>query len=383
MSSKHFLHIKSNTVGTSNELSFDVLDAARNELDGQKGIAPKSGLGIKLPKTTQAPAPSLGDTAALVEQDEVTRRKKARRAHAWRVRIIVGVVTIAVVAVAGTFIFRHITEKQDFESRFNALVAEFVETDKTLVDVDSLMGDLFNTDKAPDRERVAGAFPELTQRLQAVAEQANELVPLAKNDAAASAVARVAEAAQARIGMIKAAEEAFALVKEAEKDELRAKEIWDEAFAADQAAREAIDLANAAYDQASTELAQEKTKEAREQFEDVKGQLTQLENACKGLSLAAQKEYVDKRIEALDYAIAINEALLAWDRAAATEANESYNKADREATRLAEKLPLTLESVVHEVFEQRSEAMVATYQKERDIVSASDSVVRDYLGERA
>ena len=35
---KHAAHIKRHTVGTSNEISFSVLDAAKNALDGEKGL---------------------------------------------------------------------------------------------------------------------------------------------------------------------------------------------------------------------------------------------------------------------------------------------------------------------------------------------------------
>ena len=382
MAADHIPHLKKNTAGTSNELSFDVLDAARNELDGKKSKGVKGSFGVKLPTAKQGSSEGIGSSSTLSAQDEIRKRKKKRRVSIWRRRIIAAVVLIAVAVGVGMLAYGVYKENRDFAGRYNDLVAEFVDTDKTLVEVDRLMGDPLDAEAAEDRERIAQKFNELTQHLGAVDNKARELAAVARDEQAKSAVARISDAANARIEMTQAASNAFKLSEEAFAQTARAKEIWESLLDADQLVRQSVELANSAYDQATTQQSQSMAGQALEAFRTAKSQIEQLEAECPGLSLSAQKAYIDKRIEAIEAMIAVGDALLRGDRQAATERNDAYNRADQEAARMASTLPLSLADPVMQSFKVRMEKLVEAYAQARENVSESDAVIRDYLGER-
>lgn len=381
MALKHIPHIKKNTVGTSNELSFDVLDAARNELDSKKSKSTHGSFGIKLPKPSQGSSAGIGDTSTLTAQDEISQRKEQRRTRTWKRRAVIVVVLIALIAGAGMLAYSVYSEHRDFSTRFNELVGDFVETDKVLVTVDKLMGNPLDEQAADERASVEQEFTGVVRRLEQIDETARGLSSAAPSDQAGSAVARVSEAANARISMTRTAKEAFELSEEAARQMTRAKEIWDMTLDADQLARKAVESANNAYNQTETQESQEKLEEAKDMFESAKSQVTQLEYECEGLSLASQAAYIDKRVEALGYALVTGEHLLAGNRQAAIESNDAYNRADQEAARMAASLPLSLVDPVKESFEKRMDELVSAYQHSREIVSESDAVIRDYLGE--
>ena len=381
MAFEHIPHLKKNTAGTSNELSFDVLDAARNELDGKKGKSSKISFGIKLPKASQGSSEGIGATSTLTAQDEVNKRKEKRRKSVWRRRLIVAVLLVALAVGVGMFAHGIYSERQDFAGRFNDLVSEFVETDKTLVEVDKLMLAPLDEQAADERKRVAESLEGVIQRLRVVDEKAQELAQITRDEQAGSAVARIREAANARIGMAETASSAFEISREAVVQTALAKDIWEEVLDADQLARRAVDQANEAYDYATTQQAQDLVEQAKDAFEDARSRLAQLESACPGLSLSAQLAYVDKRIEALGYALSTGEALMAGDRQTATVNNDAYNRADQEAARMAASLPLSLTEPVGQSFKMRMDELLSTYSHARETVSESDAVIRDYLGE--
>ena len=86
----------------------------------------------------------------------------------------------------------------------------------------------------------------------------------------------------------------------------------------------------------STEL----SNEASALFSDVRATMEVLAQEDAEVDLSAQIAYLDKRIEALGYAVASNDALLARDTAVAVEQNDAYNAADKEAASLAAALPI-------------------------------------------
>ena len=72
-----FLHVKKNSAGSPNELSFDVLDAARSQLDGKKSRTSRGSLSTS-PK--QGSYHGVGSGSTLSAVPEVERRKKLLRA---------------------------------------------------------------------------------------------------------------------------------------------------------------------------------------------------------------------------------------------------------------------------------------------------------------
>lgn len=90
--------------------------------------------------------------------------------------------------------------------------------------------------------------------------------------------------------------------------------------------------------------------------------------------------YIDKRLEAQGYAIESNDALINRDTQAATEHNDAYNNAEKQAGELAEKLPEDPDELVVEAFESKTASSREMYENARSQAQSADAFIRDYLG---
>jgi len=412
---KHVPHIKRHTEGTSNELSFDVLEAASNELDSGKRQKSLFGSGFHIgrtPKTVKPEKPSTGDTAEptvasqiaetvsttpvvtkpekvsaqrksavnLSPQDEIDRRKKLRRSHFIRTRVIVVLILAVVATGVGVFAFNWYQEKQSFSGEFASLVDRFTQIDTVLVEVDSLMTNPLDPDKSEQRKAARSAIPAQIKELKDIQDDASTLMDDTRANEDSVALNQAVNAAAARVVMMQAADATFELADMALSHISEANQAWREVTEADQIARSGIEHSNQAYDQASTIAARDELQAAEDQFVEVSYRLTTLSNTVEGLDLTMFIEYVDKRIEALSNAVATSEALLAGDRESARYYNDLYNQADREAVELAEDLPVSIEPTLRAVYEAKIAEFETTYAQAREQAAESDAVVRQYIG---
>ena len=420
----HIPHIKRHTQGSYNELSFDVLDAARNELDdkqrsrgntplplkGQpetfdkstilsgKGQKPKFPSLASLPaiqkpaasttapahkaiqeKTLQATQPAPSQFSA---EEEIARRKKKRRSHSLRIRALVIVLVLALVGVGVWFGYNYYQERQDFKAQFASLVSRFVETDETIVVMDRLMVDPSGSDGKQERARMVDVAPSLSTRLDAIATDSQKLLEVARDDKDTVALTQVGLSVAARKDMVKTAVETFGVVDKMETQVSAAANVWTSVMEADRAARDASEKANAASSKEATEEARDATQAAIEKFESSLRGLENLEGDNAGLSLKAQREYVQKRIDSLNEAVVTSTALLEGDRDSATAHNDADNQADTEAAKMAESLPRALDATVKSWYEEKITPIKESYTAARDTVSACDAIIRDYLGEQ-
>ena len=397
-------HIKSHTAGTSNELSFDVLDAARSELDGQKGSSrfrkrtPKGGEGQSVSflfngiegvpdkkggkqRTPDARADFSANLSVLAAQEEVSRRKKARRAHNIRTRVLVVVAILFVLGVIGTFAYHLYMEQRDFDEKFADLTARFTAIDADIVTADSVMGSLFDVDADEARAKALDTIPRTRNNLAVTKTQALSLQAEAKSSRDQMVMGQMILAIEAREDMITAAQQSIELANKIEKSVAAANDAWAEAFVADQRAREAAQMANIASTDEAFQESKDATDEAIEGFESTLYSLQYLENILPGLDLSAQKAYVEKKIEALRYASETSQAIIDSDREAAVANNNAYNQAEIEAASLAEGLPVSLEPTVRALFDEELERLMGTYDEARTRAIEADSVIRNYLGE--
>ena len=97
-------------------------------------------------------------------------------------------------------------------------------------------------------------------------------------------------------------------------------------------------------------------------------------------NLSKLTEYLDKRLEALDYASATAQALLDRNKSEATSQAKLYNEADSAAVKLAAALPTDLSEPVKAAFEKDIEDLRKKYDDARYAASAADDRIRDYLG---
>ena len=402
-----FLHIKRRTEGSSNELSFDVLDAARTDIDNRKKHGSRVPIG---PKPSQGSYHGVAGTSTLSAAPEVERRKRARRAHTARVWAI-AVVAIATLVGVGVYLgVQFHQDKMDFNGQYRALVDRLVEIDKTLVKVDALMerpleaaGELYSYEEArasdetpsqgsasalgfsssPEGEEVEGvlnSFPSLKRELNSVSAESQRMKELAANDADLAALSQVKVAAEARLSMVSVGGEALELVIGAGKRMARANAEWEKVLEADSIARDAAEMANSAGTEEATRIAKNETEKARGLFMEAKEGLTALERGNPAIDYSAEKKYVEKRIESLSAALKTSEALLSNNREAAEKANNEYNAADREAVALAMKLPPSEKKKVEEAYGRSLKEVSRNYDDVRAVAANADSSIRSYLG---
>lgn len=372
-----FLHIKRRTAGSSNELSFDVLD----QLSAEAGAKAKAAKAPRGPKASQGSYHGVAGSSTLSGQAEVERRKRARRNHRLRLQVLGVIVLVALVGVGVYAGVKFHEEQADFTTRIDALVERLSAVDETLVEVDAMMADPASAEWEDARAAVVKDAPALTTELARIRSDAGSLLSSSLDDQDDLALRQLAEAAHARTDMLSAAVKAFGDVDEAQRQVAAANSVWNAVLTADQLAREATSEANRATTQDSTRQSLEKTREALGGINGALGELRDLARTY-GADFSEQEAYLEKKAEALGYAIATSEALLAGDRDAATSANDSYNEADAGAAKLAEALPPSIGGIIQASFDAVIAADQGVYQEARSRAIQTDSTIREYLSTR-
>ena len=418
------LHIKRHTAGTSNEISLDVLDAKRERLDSQKSrkggkgflldFRPKPGKpktevgkqtgGEAAPASPKAQTRGMHASAALESSgrkwrkgsasrsastvasnplmpiEEVASRKRARRKSAVRKYVIgfgVAAIAVAVIAFMG---IRSYQAQQEFRGMFEHAVQKAASSDSYMVEIDAAMNDPLGATTDEDRAMLRKKAVTVTSVADNTISEADALVGLARADQDGIALDELTEGARGRKNMVGLAMEAFSVADQASVTRTAATAAWDMAVSADSTARDAVSQANKATTTSQLAETTAALQQASDEFGAALVQLQGLESTVDGLDLSKQREYLQKRIDTLGYAIATNEALAAGDRQMAAEQNELYEEGDRVSADLARSLPPSIEAVVDDVYRSEILAIQARYDKERERVSTADSRVRHYLG---
>lgn len=391
-----FLHIKRHTAGSSNELSFDVLDQLSAEADGKASRSLKTPKAPKAPKDPMVPTvtkpPKVSKTpksaqdgyhkvsgsSTLSGQEEVEKRKKARRSHRVRLKAIVALVVVAVIAAGAYAGVKYYADQADFKAQTTALVNRLTDVDETLVKIDALMKDPLNGEEAQKREQAIKDIPKTMSELDRVSNDAKALMKLSINEDEEMIVGQIDRAARARTDMLAAAEDAFVLSSDAAGLVSQANAIWNGVLNSDQLAREAISQANRATTQEATTQALEAVRQAQEGFAMALADMQELGREH-GIDFSDQEAYLAKKVESLEHAAATSEALLAGDRDAAKSANDAYNVADEEAVRLAGTLPPSMGDIVQQQFDTMMEKYEEQYGEARNSAVKVDAIIREYL----
>lgn len=367
-----FLHLKRRTVGSSNELSFDVLDAARSKLDGnQRGS--RHQVSGNAPRAT---FPGAHTGATLASAPEVERRKRARRNRTLRMWII-GVLAAALIVGGAVFLgFRVYDQHVTFKGQFTLYVDRLISIDKSLVEIDSFMADPYAAFESDNASGVFDDVPQLKDQLEDLAADADDMAQNAQTENEQAAYGEVAVAATARVDLLEPAQKTYDAARKVYDQVAKANTVWSKVLAADQLARESASMANEANTEEAITASRDKTYAAREQFDAALDGLKSLETDNKGLDLSKQKAYVQKREDALQHAIETSNALLANNRDQAVAANDAYNKADQQAADLAAELPDSVGALVAGLYSETVAEYETAYRAARDRVSEVDSDVR-------
>ena len=446
-------HIKRHTVGTSNEISFSVLDAAKNELEGdvgkdaaarpsrfghvslftlplrrKKSIAtptkerglllssgefasaenptpasslgtvdvgsPKSDVGGPTTVPTGAPrktaaagsaAPAAGAPAPVPSklvrspEEEIALRKARRRLHRMLAATLVVVVGLCLAGAGGWYLYqdhqRHLHQVAQLDEALDLIR----EADETVVALDGIVANPLDAGSLAQADSVLAKLPAALAQLEEADAAARRVsVDLRESDDKEAANQTVA-ATGARTALIESGRQIVEQAQRADEAARAVREAWQRVVEADALARDAAALVADTTAEHVT-ASKDKTNAAVGAFADAQAALEALDSAYADVDLVGLLDYVAKRIEAMGYALASDDAFLAKNKEEAVAQNDAYNRADAEAATLAAGLPDDVAQLVFDAYDQATGTLFETYSTARSQAGAADAFLRDYLG---
>jgi len=372
------LHLKRNTAGSSNELSFDVLDAARSSTGGKQGRATRGIRGFSRKRESQGNYRGVAGTATISQPEiEASRQKRERRSHAkrlWALAIVIAVGAVGIVAYMG---FGRYQSMQAFSNQFDGLVDQLVEADVCFAQVDEIMADPLSSD-SEKRKSVADEAPGCGETLAKTLSDAELCRQAALSERDSTALDQVRDAVDARVHILETAQSAIAVVDEYQLVASKLDGTWDSVLSADAIVRMATEAANEANTENEVSRARDATAKARAQMKHALKEINSLTKKHDHLDLSNLHDYLKTRVEALNHALATSDALLIGDTDKAYLENEAYNTDDEKASKLAEKLSGNPTDTVQAVYSAKLEPLEASYEAARDRVIEADSLIRAY-----
>ncbi|MDR0515281.1 MAG: hypothetical protein LBG81_09025 [Coriobacteriaceae bacterium] len=436
----HAAHIKRHTVGTSNELSFSVLDAAKMRADAEvgKGNAPAFpdfgkiplfslpsarkkavstpnkesvlllpdgsavsatnaavsdvaanvyhsasaigadllGKGVSTAKASAAPAATKSHASS---EEEVMRRKTRRRHRRLFMSFFTLVFTLCVAGVGAYILYGVVTNHEEQVSLLDQSLGVLTKSDKTIQEMNQMVASAPEAETIDEINALVAKLPETEQRL----DEAKALaLPVSQNngDAASKEAADQALAAiEARREMLETGVSLLYAKIQVKQDIETINQVWDTVLQADALAREA-DMMVTDTTEDNVRASKEKSGQAQALFSDARYLLGQLEASALSPDMQPLIDYVDKRTESIQYAMASDDALLAQNRQEAQDFHEAWKNTDAEAAGMAKRLPSDVETPVLAAYSMYTAKTRDSYEQMRLRASTADAFLRDYLG---
>lgn len=408
----HALHIKRHTQGSSNEISFSVLDAAKEARDAEerarKGEGSSAG---RVPLFTlgkgRKPRSTPEKGSHIVVSDKVSSQRgsaissaasatvKDRSAFRF-VPALVGVcVIVALFLTIGQSFLQMRSYQDDLRGGLSQQVARITDVDDTLIPFDTLVRSQYDdehfsqTPAAEDgslldglteqyRQVVADIAPAQSEMQQSIASIEQLQPSLADNDDK-EAAAQAVIAARSRLNML---EIGIAIVDEslmATEAFEESHEGWGYLLDADAAVRNATAYLEAMSEE-SVRSSMEQSQQAVDCLENAVDCFAQAQDAYPGLDIQGYIDYADKRLSAQKAALSSDQAYLDRNKEALEEENERYNALEAEAAALAQDLTEDPQVIVAEKYRVAIEKNKESYEAERQKAGNADTFLRDYLG---
>lgn len=425
-------HIKKHTRGTSNEISFSVLDAAKNALDGDGNEKQKHGPGrialFTLPGRHKKPAPtptkerglplSTGDFVSVDDgastskmgalpsaarptsqteksspaplavvpakpkrspEEEIARRKARRRLSKWLAVAVIVVVSIGLLGAGGVYLYRDYQNQQGHVAVLDDALSLVKEADETIQQLDEVVTDPFAEGSEEQRTAIQAQLEAVERKLQDADQKARavslELNGAREKEAANQAVAGIA----ARFTLVEQGQLLMNAATEAQSAAEDVDAAWKTVLEGDDLARQAAQLVTETTPE-NVEASKNKTNEALAAFDEAYAAFLNVQATYPQADLTQFVDYIAKRQESLGYAIASDDAILAKNKEEATAQNNAYNIADAEAATLAKALPDDPSSIVDEAFEDATSDVAKAYSTARLQARSADAFISDYLG---
>lgn len=430
-------HIKERTHGTSNEISFSVLDAAKykettqrfslrdlladrrdtntqsvsretgehvsRETSNHRALAGshaaesgarrrRSGVWFKRKSAKQATQRNKATHASGYSEEassqtpagakrmsieqEIARRKARRRKGRIAAVSVVVAASLVIVSVGVWTWHCQVIEQQGYESELMDALRLVTAADETILQIDAIVDDPFAAEGEGKRQDVLSSVEQTKQLLIDADGKARNVSEKLSDPSVREVANQTVISITARQGMIT---QGMQLVETSEDAEQAAKECdaaWQLVLDADAQVREATKLAG----RNEVDASKENTLEAKETFSRSLGQLKSLQADCPTADVSPLIEYVEKRMEAMDLAVQSDEALTAKNKDEAIARNDAYNAAEEEAATMAAALPSDPKQLVKDAYFATWVEVIRNYAGQRAAAGTSDAVIRDYLG---
>lgn len=408
---RNVIHIKHRTAGTSNELSFDVLDAKKHQADitsrsGQRLFRVYGGRSTDrrkekklFGKTKSHTSPNIMpklytndasqaarniERARLPYQDpaaEIIRRKRSRtRRRLFSVTMGL-LVTGAVIVLLGTEVSRYVADQEETSKMLDQSLETVKECDTTVVAMDKLLSESINDQDEQEIDRIQAALPTTSERLKEAYEQAEWASGSLVNSAKREAANQEMKAITARLEMIT---QGNALMKEGASAKQAASdmhEAWQLILEGDTLATEAGELVTYTTTQNVNE-SMDASKSAIEKFEEARELVGRVKEDYPSADVSLYDEYLEKRIEGQNAALESDASILLMDRASAEESYQTLYDCDAAAAEIAKQFPDNPAQPVLDAYQAKSESLKDTYNQARSQATSADAYLRDYLGEQ-
>lgn len=420
-------HIKARTEGTSNEISFSVLDAAKYAVDNKRqrfsfhefvsnraarretssDVSRETSEGspskasrirraqegsrkqmreAKVARVSRKPSQHSAQHAAAKQkqlstkrislEEEVARRKARRRMGRIAALSTVAVITMVFVAI-GVWIWHvDVTEQQGYEAMLIDSIELVSQADDVILQIDGIVNDPFSDDSKKSKQSTLSEIPGCLDVLEQADVKAREASDGLKDPTVKDIANQTVISIVARQAMMQQASELLDASLQVDEAEQQCQDIWSVVLDADDVTNEASKLVEAD-DPAGSK---EKTQQANRLFTDSLAQLKTFQAEHAEVDLSVATAYIEKRIEAAGYAIAADDALIDRNKEEALVQNDWYNEAETEAATLAMKLPSDVDKLFHDAYSEQYSSLIKAYTAKRAEAGASDAVIRDYLG---
>ena len=394
------MHIKKQTQGTSNEISFSVLDAINEEQpnvesnsprtvsglgkisvftlpnkQGNDSAASASGLGMSR-KPRSSATRVVGGAATLGPASEIMVRKQRRRAvkllNVAAVLALLGVLVFAGARFANSFMERQ-TQNQ---SAIDEAISFLEQTDEAFVALDQAIAAPAKSDQA-SYDKIIEDLNAVSSLLDRAANSAEKVVNARENDTLVETASAVKASALARKDLIEKGRTVLVQSAAAKSATELVEQAWDKTLQADAYVRDATVLVEddtRSNIEASTGL----INKALEDFQEALVLVRQAEAAYPRADLSALEEYLETRSAAQQNALVSNASLLEGDRAGAESNSAAYNENEEAAARIASSMPENPAQPIIDRYAEIGGASDAAYQDARAQVARADAAVRDY-----
>ena len=354
-------HVKPKTLGTSNEISMSVLDAAKENT-------------IPEPSSTPITASSFSQNLSESFESEVAKKKAKRRKNKIIFSSVTGIVLLLIILLVGFSAYAYVSRVNDFSASFNEVVECLAKSDDAI----SKTNEILEKPTSTESRRLIGDAPKSIESAQSSLKDCTVLLDKIKEQAVLPSEKEKAHQLQnsleARSELLSKGEQILEYLKEAieaidsleasktKADEIASKEQKSATLVTNSttenlnSAKSAIDSATNSVDTAISSLEEAKKK-------------------CPKADLNNYSQYLTNKKEALSCQAQATQAILDENTTKAREYQTKYETADAQAKKYAEAISYIGDPVLS-VYKDNVKDLSQEYENARTQAAAADEYLR-------